>query len=206
MTYLQAKLELDRCPHCNIDTPNLKMIWGTRTANHAGHDQRFWKVYTCDRCGGLVTASAYSDTGNTHEIYPETTEISGAIPDKARNYLEQASNSLHAPAGSVMLSASAVDAMLKHKGYKDGSLFERINKAAKDHLITDEMAKWAHQVRLDANDQRHADEKARLPDGQDAKNSLEFSKALAEILFVLPSKVTKGIATSQLNPASTNES
>ena len=68
------------------------------------------------------------------------------------------------------------------------------------------MAKWAHQVRLDANDQRHADEKARLPDGQDAKNSLEFSKALAEILFVLPSKVTKGIATSQLNPASTNES
>jgi hypothetical protein len=53
-----------------------------------------------------------------------------------------------------MLCASAVDAMLKAKSYKDGTLYGRINQAAKDHLITPEMAKWAHDVRIEANDPR----------------------------------------------------
>ncbi len=52
-----------------------------------------------------------------------------------------------------MLAASSIDAMLKEKGYKVGGLYDRIKQAAKDHLITDEMAAWAHDVRLDANDQ-----------------------------------------------------
>lgn len=51
-----------------------------------------------------------------------------------------------------MLAASAVDALLKLKGYTAGSLYARIEKAAEDHVITQDMAKWAHEVRLDAND------------------------------------------------------
>jgi hypothetical protein len=43
-----------------------------------------------------------------------------------------------------MLAASAVDSMLKDKGYKEGSLYKRIDTAAADHLITDGMAQWAH--------------------------------------------------------------
>ena len=62
-----------------------------------------------------------------------------------------------------MLSASSVDAMLKVKGYKDGSLYQRIKDAAAGHIITEDMATWAHQVRLDANDERHADESASIP-------------------------------------------
>ena len=53
--------------------------------------------------------------------------------------------------------------MLKAKNYKDGTLYSRIQQAADDHLITSEMAKWAHQVSLDANEPRHADEAAPLP-------------------------------------------
>jgi hypothetical protein len=71
--------------------------------------------------------------------------------------------SLGQPVGSVMLSTSAIDAMLKVEGYTEGTLYARIDKAAEDHVITDDMVKWAHQVRLDANDQRHADEGAGLP-------------------------------------------
>lgn len=40
-----------------------------------------------------------------------------------------------------MLTASAVDAMLKTKRYKEGTLNQRINKAAGDYIITEEMAK-----------------------------------------------------------------
>ena len=91
------------------------------------------------------------------------------------------------------MSAAAIDAMLKNRGLTTGSLYERIDKAAETHLITLDMAKWAHQVRLDANDQRHADEEAPLPVKEDAERCFRFAVALAEVLFVLPARVTRGI-------------
>jgi len=96
-----------------------------------------------------------------------------------------------------MLCASAVDAMLKHKKLSKGSLRDRINQAAEDHLITKEMAKWAHQVRLDANDERHADDALPSATQEDAKRSVAFTEALAEFLYVLPARVTRGIAESK---------
>jgi hypothetical protein len=100
-----------------------------------------------------------------------------------------------------MLAASAVDAMLKEKGLKDGSLYNRIEQAAANHLITPGMAEWAHEVRLDANDQRHADENAPLPTSDDAQRIVEFASALAEFLFVLPARVQRGREAAQKPPA-----
>lgn len=91
-----------------------------------------------------------------------------------------------------MLAASAVDAMLKHKGYTKGSLNSRIDNAAEDHLITTAMAEWAHEVRLDANEQRHADDEAPLPGPQEARLSTEFAIALGDFLFVFPDRVAEG--------------
>ncbi len=93
-----------------------------------------------------------------------------------------------------MLLASAVDAMLKDKGLKDGSLYARIDAAAKSHLITEEMAAWAHEIRLDANDQRHADDTVTLPNTADAEKVIEFAKALVQFLYVLPARVARGRA------------
>jgi hypothetical protein len=55
------------------------------------------------------------------------------------------------------------------------------------------MGDWAHHVRLEANDQRHADKNAGFPTQEQAEQSIEFTEALAEILFVLPSRVRRGI-------------
>ena len=55
------------------------------------------------------------------------------------------------------------------------------------------MAKWAHEVRLDANEPRHADEQKPLPDEEDARKCVEFVLALAKFLFVLPSRVKRGL-------------
>ncbi len=101
-------------------------------------------------------------------------------------FLNQSIGSKHAPSGAVMLAASSVDAMLKEKGYKDGKLYGRIVKAVSDHLITAEMGKWAHEVRLEANDQRHADEEAPMATKEDAERIIEFALSLAQFLFVLP--------------------
>ena len=207
---LAQHLELDRCPHCRIDHPNLSSAdfsvgnrgaAGLATTDHQGQNQRFWKLYTCSRCGGAVVAAAtlYSNgtVDDVSEIYPAPIQVDQALPPTAKEYLTQAINSLHAPAGSVMLCASAVDAMLKAKSYTAGSLYTRINKAAADHLITEGMKEWAHEVRLDANDQRHADEAAALPTTADAQRSIEFAQALGQFLFTLPAQVARGRAAAQ---------
>jgi hypothetical protein len=86
--------------------------------------------------------------------------------------------------------------MLKAKNYKYWSLYSRIDHSVEDHLITSEMAKWAHQVRLDANEPRHADEAASLRDSNDANRSIHFAQTLAMFLFTLPANVTRGLKES----------
>src|SRR6266545_5574474 len=189
MAILGLHLDMNKCPHCSVDTPSLQHVFQTETTSYAGGNKRAWRIYKCSRCGGLVTASSANYEGTVYEVYPSGREVDTSIPQKAKAYLEQALNSLHAPAGAVMLTASAVDAMLKEKGYKDGSLYSRIDQAAKDHLITLEMAEWAHKIRLDANDQRHADVVADLPVPEDARRCVDFALALGEFMFVLPSRV-----------------
>jgi hypothetical protein len=100
---------------------------------------------------------------NIDAMWPQADSVSDSLPDKPKAFLSQALASLHAPAAGIMVAASAIDAMLKDKGFKTGSLNTRIDDAKNKHLITDEMAAWAHEIRLDANDQRHADENAPLP-------------------------------------------
>ena len=203
MSQLREQLEIEVCPHCGRANPTLNLVSTfLSTDSNSRNNPLWWGFYLCKSCGNIVTACAYRVDSNPARaqigsIYPSIPIISDSIPEKPRELLQQAQNSLHAPAGAIMLCASAVDAMLKLKGYKIGTLNERIDKAAEDHLITDEMSKWAHQVRLDANDQRHADEKAPMPTRKDAAVVVDFAKAFAEYLFVLPSMVTRGISESK---------
>ena len=193
MPTLSNNLKLIRCPHCNIDKPNLFKIHEHETNNFNGSKKRLWYFYNCGNCGGIVVAAAHQPNVEIMEVHPSSPSINNFIPDRPRTYLEQALNSIHAPAGAVMLAASAVDSMLKLKNYKEGSLYVRIEQAVDDHLITSDMAKWAHEVRLDANDQRHAGEDAPLPSEEDAKRVIDFASAIAEFLFVLPQRVTRGL-------------
>ncbi len=197
MPNLQNQLELDRCPHCGVDRPRLTGTFHTETKDHRGENIRLWRAFTCGRCGGVVIAAAAAHGMPVLEMYPAPTEVDEAIPATAKAYLSQALSSLHAPAGAVMLAASAVDAMLKAKGYKDGHLYPRIKKAAQDHVITESMAQWAHEVRLDANDQRHADEEASLPTTADARKCVDFALALGQFMFVLPARVARGLEAAK---------
>jgi len=204
MAKLLAQLQIDSCPYCGRANPTLQATIEKpfTTCDVLGSNVRWWSAYSCRSCGGLIVASApYANTNPltrpVNFVAPRIPEINEAIPESPREYLRQAQNSFHAPAGSIMLSASAIDAMLKVKGLTTGSLYTRIDKAAEDHLITREMSEWAHKVRLDANEQRHADHGASLPTTEDAKETYELAKAFAEYLFVLPAKVARGIQEAE---------
>jgi hypothetical protein len=134
------------------------MISNFETKDFNNNNPRTWACYKCSRCGGSILASARSFNQYVIEMYPSAVIISDTIPERAKIFIEQAIESTHAPSGAIMLASSSIDAMLKNKGYKDGSLYKRINDAVKNHLITEGMSQWAHQVRLEANEQRHATE------------------------------------------------
>lgn len=188
-------LALERCPDCGVAKPLLKLAHSHIPQGAQAYNLstlRTWHMYICSVCGGCVCAlgviRCVADV-----IVPAIDSVAESIPDKPRNLLSQAKDSLAAPAGSVMLSASAIDSMLKERGLLEGSLYKRIGEAVTSHLITQDMADWAHYVRLDANDQRHADVAATLPTIDDAKKCLDFALALAEVLFVLPARVQEGM-------------
>ncbi|MBU0557692.1 MAG: DUF4145 domain-containing protein [Alphaproteobacteria bacterium] len=90
-----------------------------------------------------------------------------------------------------MLAASSIDAMLKEKGFREGSLYRRIELAAEEGILTSEMREWAHEIRLSANEPRHADDDYEGATSADAEQIIEFAKALGQYLFELPSKVKK---------------
>lgn len=192
MPLLNKQFGLPRFPHCQIAKPLLTEVFNLETEDHSGNDQRKWGIYRCSSCGGLITAYAFEFNEFAIDWFPKSNTLDDDIPERPRIYLLQALESLHAPSGSIMLSASSVDSMLKIKGYTEGNLYSRIDKAAKDHLTTNEMASWAHQVRLDANNQRHADETDSLPTVQDAQRVIDFVMAFCQYLFVLPAKVQRG--------------
>lgn len=194
MKLRNPQLPLRNCPHCNITSPLFQRIFAPKvTSDFEGKNKKCWAAIKCETCGNLVLAtSPENENVNITDSWPKPIHVDNVIPERAKEYLEQAISSLHAPAGAVMLTASSVDAMLKEKGYTEGVLFSRIKQAAADHLITDDMADWAHEIRLDANDQRHADDESPLPSQSDAEKVIKFAHALAEFLFVLPAKVERG--------------
>ena len=197
MPNLDPHLALARCPHCGVDRPSLAQVTAFNTADYNNSSEKTWAFYKCARCGSVTTAYANKGSRIVQKMYPSPIEVDETIPGRSKEYLEQAINSISAPAGAVMLAASSVDAMLKAKGLTEGSLYSRIKKAAEQQRITEQMEEWAHDVRLDANDQRHADDGAPLPTPEDATRVIDFVQALGMFLFVLPARVKRGITDAK---------
>jgi Domain of unknown function (DUF4145) len=184
--FLNASLDLDSCPHCGrahptITLPNNQPHW-IRFKGALGNEH-MWGVYACTTCGNLVLAKAIGQAASpVIAVYPAPKSVAEELPDEPKRFLEEAVTCLHAPSAAILCCASAVDAMLKAKGYEKGWLKDRVNEAVAKGLLTEEMGTWAHHIRLEANDQRHADKNAKPPTREDAEQSIEFTEALGEIL------------------------
>lgn len=202
---VEGHLLLPRCPHCATAHPTIKQehflavrpLRGMPQAANQAQSLR-WHIYICTSCGGLIAAMVPVTTHQQPMTKYATWIIPGPraartdVPPRVAGYLDQAQETMSSPSASVMVSASAVDAMLKEKGYKTGSLYTRIGEAVAANVITADMGEWAHDVRLDANDERHADEQSALPTVDDAIRCYEFAVTLAEVIFVLPARVKRG--------------
>lgn len=185
-----------RCPHCGLGLPQVLQI-----QDYGTHGRRRWAVFGTTCCQGLMLA--VGPIGSTDAqalieiIYPSARSAAVEIPDTARRYLQQALETLHAPDAAAVMAGSAVDAMLKHFKLTEGSVYTRIDEAVKQHILTASMGEWAHEVRLGSNRPRHADKDNPHVSSQQAEQSVEFAEALGHFLFVLSSRVQKGIEAAK---------
>lgn len=198
-----------RCPHCGVANPTLSELWKSAGplygAEETSRPGRIWATYQCSTCGkvilaecemSLVGAAPQHPTRPTWDIarlFPDAKTVDQAIPDSARIYLTQAHETLHAPDAAALMAASAVDAMLKQFGHTEGSLYSRIDAAVGAHLLTEGMGAWAHAVRLEANNVRHADGHRPHLTSAEAIQVVEFADALGDFLFVLSAKIQEGV-------------
>jgi uncharacterized protein DUF4145 len=206
---ITEQLNLARCPHCSTANPTIIRIsqfqMEPHSPAHAVPHPWVWFLYYCTSCAGVICAATMNARAvppnqlgalrgtPVQWLVPGTQSFDESIPARARTRLTGAQETISSPTSSIMTSASAVDWMLKEIGYKSGSLYSRIDQAVTDNRITADMGAWAHNVRLDANEERHADETAPEPKAEDAQRCLDFARTLADILFVLPARVRRGI-------------
>ena len=201
------KFSPERCPHCKVATPQMLNKWNHQEQIFSS--AIFYVSYQCTSCCN-ITLAKYSivapfergPSATYHQILEEywpklSGELSPTIPEAARTHLAEARNGIYSPNSSVVASATAVDLMLQEKDIEETSLNAAINEAKVQGLITENMADWAHHIRIEANGSRHRKIGTPLATKEDAEQSLEFAVALAEFLFVLPARVTKGIEQSQ---------
>jgi hypothetical protein len=189
-----------QCPYCGTGRPQVAALndYGTRGA-------RRWAIYTVTCCGGVLLAQG--PEGDLHgnapieRLYPDVKSAATEIPDPARTYLQEAFETLHAPDAAAVMAGSAVDAMLKHFELAKGSVYDRIDEAVERHILTASMGKWAHEVRLGSNRPRHADNDNPHVSQKEARQSVEFAEMLGHFLFVLSSRVEKGIADAKTRKA-----
>jgi hypothetical protein len=203
---------IGRCPHCSVANPQLRQVWRSEQPlpfHESPIAGSLWACYRCTTCGQVILIRCKLSLRrgpdshwekidlDVDQIFPAAPTVDESLPPTARKYLSQAFETLHAPDAAAMMAASAVDAMLKAKNYTEGSLYTRIDKAVADHVLTDGMGKWAHAVRLEANNVRHADTENPHISKEQAKQVVEFASALGDFLYVLTAKVNKGVQAAE---------
>lgn len=208
----QNLTDVSRCPHCGIAYPQLVRLWHSDShlpRSTPGPVSR-WAIYRCTSCGDVISAKGIAGGPNVDDlvvaIFPEPKQAHEDIPEIARRFLQQAYETLHAPDAAAVMAGSAVDAMLKQLGLSEGSLYARIDQAVQNHILTQDMGEWAHEVRLGSNRPRHADEKNPHLTPDEAIQSVEFAEALANFLFVLKAKITRGIEQAKKTVGETTPS
>lgn len=194
MKILDKKFIINNCPHCQINNPNLGEVYHNTFQDSENKQRKTWYIFCCNNCYGLVTVeTAINNSKNVIKYFPENDVISEDIPNPAKKYLEEAVKTVHSPSASILVGSRSLNEMLLAIGYEDKNLYNKLQQASEDRKITSEMESWAHEVRLNANEERHPKKYSTEATQEDAKNTIELLKAFAQYLFVLPAMIQKEI-------------
>ena len=171
------------CPWCGVLTPP-RPEW----------DATEWKTIRCLECSN-VTLLHFKQGHAEPDLYPSSPKASAdhRIPSPIRDDFIEAQKdfSIGSHKSAVVMCRRALQAAAVEKGATKGKkLWEQIDELANQHVIIPEMAKMAHQIRLEGNIGAHPDEDG-LEDiaKDDATEVIDFTEAFLAAIYVIPRKV-----------------
>lgn len=212
-----AMLSIDiTCPHCLKENAVMKFAKQMHLAQGA-----YSLVFQCQSCFKLLIAEVRSDLNggpenaaqnsayplvvNSHRniniisTYPKTYEIAAPAhtPLRAAKFLIEAKEDFTRGRfeTSAMNCRKVIDISTKelHLGSED-KLVRRISALRETGLITQEMADWAHIVRIDTNGAIHSDEEF---ESEEVDQLLKFTEVFLTYAFTLPALVKEKRETSK---------
>jgi hypothetical protein len=113
---LSNDLQLKRCPHCGVAHPHIRTVIVTNNmiARKTPGPLSRWGMFACASCGGCMLGQGQpgvdSPSATVVRLFPDARTADAALPERARTYLTQAFETLHAP------DAAAVNMLLYRVG------------------------------------------------------------------------------------------
>lgn len=204
-----AMLSIDEtCPHCLKDNAVMKFIKEATLASGI-----YSLVFQCQSCLRLLVAEVStnvnggpdsfskhspfpiivnkSDRMSVRALYPQKskTEAPKSTPERAAKFFVEAKEDFARGRyeTSAMNCRKVIDIATKnlHLGDED-KLVRRITALRATGLITQEMADWAHIVRIDTNVAVHSDEEFTA---DEVDQLLKFTEVFLTYSFTLPAMV-----------------
>ncbi|WP_182058294.1 DUF4145 domain-containing protein [Pantoea sp. ME81] len=198
----------ETCPHCIKEHAMFKFIAETPL-----RENFFSLAFQCQSCLRLLIAevartgtssptfhannSAFplivnkSNKFKVTDLYPEapTIESPNSTPERASKFFIEAKEDFARGRyeTSAMNCRKVIDIATKtlHVGAED-KLVRRISALRQTGLITQEMADWAHIVRIDTNGAVHSDEEF---ESEEVDQLLKFTEVFLTYAFTLPALV-----------------
>ena len=188
------------CPHCGTKSVAFTIIHERKANKISGYH---WDTLAhCGQCSRGILASFntlnnspptshlniaswdYSKCLTIAPSCPDTNAPDHTPPNVARFYSQGMDNLPGNWDAAGSMFRKALETALKHKFPEiKGTLYERIEKAAKQHKLMPDLAEWAHQIRLDGINAVHEEEPFSK---EDAERLSIFTKLVLLYLFALP--------------------
>lgn len=122
-------------------------------------------------------------------VYPTDEAIPEAVPEMvARPYREaQKAYGVKIYAACVLMCRKCVEAVCVQHGESEGTLAARLDLLQKKGVIDNALFEWTKELRLSGNDAAH--DATKKTSEAEAKNALEFAKAVLIYAFELPRRL-----------------
>jgi hypothetical protein len=184
------------CPYCGTTRVAFELF----SESWVSRSQRWHVCARCNYCAGLAVlefkagpdedekpSKYYSWASERYiieSVFPAPGgEFPAHLPEEVAKFFKQGADNTPAnPDAAGTMFRKALEAMLRDKypGAK-GRLLERIDQAAKAGVLTTELARYAHTIRLEGNEAAHGDyEEA------DADRLRSFTTLVLQYVYTLP--------------------
>jgi hypothetical protein len=194
------------CPYCPAENSTFLFQHGYQMRSDAQRAYIHWMLFRCPRCSSGVTVRGVSHKygvspeqadGDVHDLlryvehFPKRAPIAapGGLPPVIERLYIQAGECFQRKAldAACMTIRKTLEVALREKfGDFPGSLSQHIQTLKIQHLLTDELAAWADEIRIDGNEAVH---EAAEPDWENTWQMKEFLHVFLLYAFTLPAMI-----------------